>query len=260
MFLIRCRQGKVLKETTPGELSAMYNQLVNFTGKRSSDPNLALDEMNLFLDSLVKTWPNIFVSEVVGAYFLAVKERLTDNEGNTIKLFPIVDLRSCSELINAFARYFNNQFNQKLKSQTFWHEDTEPKRPTFEQLNERFEIQFDAAVNIYKTQGNYDVAGADLFLYDVLKRKGLVNLTDEQKEEYFDKAFVIVKAELFQEKKQSNSIGRMVDIAKMIDTLTPENMRVIHKARNLILNDILKLIQNDKINIDDVKNAKWNNS
>ncbi len=235
----------------------VYLKCIAYTGTSYDSREVQFRKATELLNMLLRNFPNKYANEIVGAYYLADKGKLFDDDGKQIKLFRMFDYRQCSDLINAFDKKFNDEFILLSRSQKFYYEPEEEKpKVTFEELDNSFRIQFVKAVDIFKEKGIYDLTGSTLFLYDILKRKGYCDLPIEEKENILETAKNIIKAELLKEKQSGHiSYGRRIELGAIIEAVTPKYVAVINKAREIILNMVLKDITEDKVN--DILNKQY---
>jgi hypothetical protein len=241
LFLLRCRQGKIIKECDLSDFSEMFNKICDFVGLRFYTENESTESCIKFSQLLKDFWPQKHIKEILGAYFLGIKGDLQDLENNTIKVFPMIDIRTCSDLVNAFDRYFKKQFEAEMKSQKFWYSEPEHKVPIKEKIEESFRNGLAQALEIVKSGQKYDVAGTDLFLFSELKQRGIILITDEEAEAEIQEALKVFKLKSNLERyDQRTTIGRKVDLKKMIESVLPGDVRVKNIARRKILNDYLE--------------------
>ena len=228
----------------------VYLKCIAYTGATYDSREVQFRKATELLNMLLRNFPNKYANEIVGAYYLADKGKLFDDEGKQIKLFRMFDYRQCSDLINAFDMNFNDEFVLLSRSQKFYYEPEEEKpKITFKELDDSFRTQFIKAVEIYKENGNYDLAGSTLFLYDILKRKGYCDFPIQEKEDILEAAKNSVKAQLLKEKQSGHiSYGRRIELGAIIEAITPKDVAVINKAREIILNLILENITEEKVN------------
>lgn len=240
IFLIKCRSGNIIANAGKEELSDMFNKIVAYTGKRYSSENEAGKDMLLFINMIRTTWPKKFVKEILGSYFLALKEKLENIDGDIIKLYPIIDIRSCSELLNSFDRHFKTSFESEIRSQKFFYEDEPQNKVTEEEINKSFINGLKQALEIVSNGLPYNVAGTDIFIYGELKKRGLINIAQDRQDEEIKSAMNVHKSNLNFEKYDPNtSLGRRQSITKLIESILPTEVAVINIAKRKILNDFL---------------------
>jgi len=219
----------------------VFNKICVFTGVKFLSAKDREDAAAELIEMLLKNYPEKYCNEVVGGYFLADKKRLFDENQKQIELFRLVDYRQCSDLIQAFDQYFKKQFEAEMKSQKFWYSEPEHKVPSKEEIEESFRNGLAQALEIVKSGQKYDVAGTDLFLFTELKQRGIILLTDEEAEAEIQEALKVFKLKSNLERyDQRTSIGRKVDLKKMVESVLPGDVRVRNIARRKILNDYLE--------------------
>jgi len=252
-FLLRCREGKKIKECDLSDFKEMFNKICDFIGVKFQNINEAAETSLKFSQLLKDFWPKKYMKEVLGSYFFAVKGQLLDLENNVIKVYPIIDIRSCSEFLNAFDRYFNKCFEQEMKSQKFWYLDTVDTKPTKEEIEQSFKKGLNQALEIVKSGQKYDIAGTDLFLYTELKERGIIILTDEEIETEINAAYKVYKSNLnFEKFDKKTQIGRKSELTKLIETALPTDIRVKNIARRKILNDYLQTWSLSDFTVNDI--------
>jgi hypothetical protein len=198
-------------------------------------------------------WPNKYKKEIIGSYFLGIKGNLHDLENNTIKVFPMIDIRTCSDLVNAFDRYFKKQFESEMKSQKFWYTEPEDTIPAKEEIEQSFKNGLAQALEIVKSGQKYDVAGTDLFLFAELKQRGIIVLTDEEAESEMQEALKVFKFNTNLERyDKKTTIGRKSDLAKLVESVLPTDVRVKNIARRKILNDYLQTWVLSEFTVNDI--------
>jgi len=240
-FLLRCREGKKIKDCDLSDFKEMFNKICDFIGVKFQNINEAAETSLKFSQLLKDFWPKKYMKEVLGSYFFAVKGQLLDLENNVIKVYPIIDIRSCSEFLNAFDRYFNKCFEQEMKSQKFWYLDPVDTKPTKEEINQSFINGLDQALAIVKSGQKYDIAGTDLFLFAELKFRGIIILTDEEAETEIQDALKVFKFNTNIERfDKKTSIGRKAELGKLVESVMRDDVRVKNIARRKILNDYLQ--------------------
>lgn len=241
LFLLRCRQGKKIIDCDVEDFSEIFNKICDFVGVKFYS-EIETNQTCLKFSQLLKDfWPNKFMKEVLGSYFLATKGLLFDLENNTIKVFPMVDIRTCSDFLNAFDRHFSKSFESEMKSQKFYFEREEDKRPTKEEIEKRFLRAFEKSLEIVKNGSDYNLAGTDLFIYSELKQRGIIELSEEEMEAEINAALKVYKSNLNIERiDPKTNHGRKHDLIRLIDSILPDDVRVINLAKRKILNDYLK--------------------
>ena len=237
----------------------VYLKCIAYTGASYESREVQFKKATELLNMLFRNFPNKYANEIVGAYYLADRGKLFEEDGKQIKLFRMLDYRQCSDLINAFDRNFNDEFILLSRSQKFYYEPKEDQvKVTFEELDSRFRERIKSAVEIYKEKGIYDLAGSTLFLYDILKRKGYCEFPIQEKEIVLDTAKNAIKAEMLKEKQfGAISFGRKVELGKLIESLTPENVSVINRAREILLNRILDSIAKKELDLEEILNKQY---
>jgi hypothetical protein len=241
-FLLRCRSGLKIKNLSIDQfVDSIFNKICVFTGVKFSSPKDREDSAAELIEMLLKNYPDKYSNEVVGGYFLADKKRLFDENEKQIELFRMVDYRQCSDLIQAFDRYFKKQFETEMKSQRFWYTETEDTMPAKEEIEESFKNGLAQALEIVKSGQKYNVAGTDLFLFAELKQREIIVLTDEEAESEMEEALKVFKFNTNLERyDKKTTIGRKSDLARLVESVLPTDVRVKNLARRKILNDYLQ--------------------
>jgi len=172
------------------------------------------------IEMLLKNYPEKYSNEIVGSYFLADKKRLVSEDNTPIELFRMVDYRQCSDLLQAFDRYFKKQFEPEMKSQKFWYLEPVDTRPTKEEIEQSFINGLTQALEIVNSGKKYDVAGTDLFLFSELKQRGIIILTDHEAEQEMQQAYKIFKHNTNLERfDPKTSIGKKADLKNLLKVL-----------------------------------------
>jgi hypothetical protein len=165
----------------------------------------------------------------------------------------MVDYRQCSDLLNAFDRYFNKQFESEMKSQKFWYSEPKDNRPTKEEIEQSFINGLTHALEIVKSGLKYEIAGTDLFLFSELKERGIIILTDEIAELEIQSALKVFKFNTNLERyDKKTSIGRKAELSKLVEIVLPDDVRVKNIARRKILNDYLQSWVLSEFTINDI--------
>ncbi len=212
-------------------------------GKKYDDRSLAISEAEEFVIMLAKNYPNIFLLEIKGAYFLADKKRLTDENGVPIKLYQQLSYRATSDLIHAFDVYFKESFRQELQNGTFWYDEEANKKKEIDQkqMYESFKRSLQIALDMVAEGREFSLPGSDIFIYDTLKDLGVINLSQEEKEFEINTAYNDLKAKWNAERVSGASIGRRMELGVMIESLIPEDIRVLNQAKRNFLGKQLKI-------------------
>ncbi len=222
-------------------VDSIFNKICVFTGVKFLSQKDREDSAAELIEMLLRNYPDKYLNEVVGSYFLADKKRLFDENERLIELFRMVDYRQCSDLLNAFDKYFKKQFESEMKSQKFYFEREEDKKPTKEDIQELFLRSFEKALEIVKNGNDYNLAGTDLFIYSELKERGIIELSQEEMKTEIDLALIVYKKNLIIEKADPKTkLLRKHDLARLIESILPDDVRVINLAKRKILNDYLK--------------------
>lgn len=241
LFLMRCRTGKLIRQCELADYVYIFNKIVDYVGAKFQSEKEATKMSVSFSELLKDFWPNKYMKEVIGAYFLAVKGHLLDTENNVIKVLPMIDIRTCSDFVQAFDRHFNKAFEVEMKSQRFWYTDPQDSTPSQEQIDQSLRNGLAQALEVVKNGQKYEVAGTDLFLFAELKQRGLIELTDEQVDTELQAALKVYKYQANLERYDKHtSLGRKADLAKMVENILPTDVRVKNIARRKILNDYLQ--------------------
>lgn len=211
--------------------------------KKYDDRNLAITEAEEFVIMLIKNYPNIFLLEIKGAYFLADKKRLPDENGVPIKLYQQLSYRATSDLIHSFDVYFKEAFKKELQNGTFWYdEEAEKKKEISEKEKyESFKRSLQVALDMVAEGREFSLPGSDIFIYDTLKDLGVINLSQEEKEAEINMAYNDLKSKWNAERVTGASIGRRMELGKMIEELMPEDIRVLNQAKRNFLGRQLKI-------------------
>lgn len=242
-FLIRCRDGVIVKEASKDELADLVNYITGISGKKYDNRESAITEAEDFVIMLIRNHPKVFLKEIKGAYFLADKKRLPDEDGVPIKLYQQLSYRATSDLIHAFDVYFKESFKKELQNGTFWYdEQLEVKKETDQkELYESFKRSLQVALDMVKDGREFSLPGSDIFIYDTLKDLGVINLSQEEKEFEINTAYNDLKAKWNAEKVSGASIGRRMELGVMIESLMPEDIRVLNQAKRNFLGKQLKI-------------------
>lgn len=74
--MLRCRQGKKIKECELSDFSDMFNKICNFVGVKFHSKQETNENAIKFSQLLKDFWAEKYIKEVLGSYFLAVKGEL----------------------------------------------------------------------------------------------------------------------------------------------------------------------------------------
>lgn len=182
----------------------MFNKICNFVGVKFHSEQETNENAIKFSQLLKDFWAEKYIKEVLGSYFLAVKGELSDMDNNTIKVFPMIDIRQCSELLNSFDNLFKKTFESDLKNQRFWYEEQKDTKPSEEEIYNSFLHCLKQALETIKNKKEYQVSGSDLFLYSELKNRQIINISAERNKIEIDLATKKFKSELLQQKTDPN--------------------------------------------------------
>lgn len=242
-FLIRCRSGVTIKEATKDQIADLINYISTICGKKYESKEQAIIEADEFGIMLLKNYPNIFLNEIKGCYYLADKKRLPDENGVPIKLYQQLSYRATSDLIHAFDLYFKESFKKELQNGTFWYdEDTEQKKEIDQsQMYESFKRSLQIALDMVKDGREFSLPGSDIFIYDTLKKLKVIDLSDEEKDYEIQFAYNELKAKWNAERVSGANIGRRMELGKLIEDLMPEDVRVLNQAKRNFLAKQLKI-------------------
>lgn len=242
-FLINCRSGPTVKDATKQEVADLVNYITTICGKKYTDKHIAIAEANEFGVMLLNNYPNTYLNEIIGAYFLADKKRLPDEDGVPIKLYQQLSYRATSDLIHAFDVYFKESFKKELQNGTFWYdEQLEVKKETDQkELYESFKRSLQVALDMVKDGREFSLPGSDIFIYDTLKDLGVISLSQEEKEFEINNAYNELKSKWNAERVSGASIGRRMELGVMIESLMPEDIRVLNQAKRNFLGKQLKI-------------------
>jgi len=241
-FLLKCRSGLKIREYSIEDfIDLVFNKICVYTGVKFLSPEDRKQSAAELIEMLLKNYPEKYSNEIVGSYFLADKKRLVSEDNTPIELFRMVDYRQCSDLLQAFDRYFKKQFEPEMKGQKFWYLEQVDTRPTKEEIEQSFMKGLNQALEIVKSGQKYDIAGTDLFLYAELKERGIIILTEEEIDTEINAAYKVYKSNLnFEKFDKKTQIGRKSELTKLIETALPTDIRVKNIARRKILNDYLQ--------------------
>lgn len=219
----------------------MWNHIVAYTSKKFTSQGEAKEEMNLFLKQLKATWPNKYVKEVTGSYYLTLNEKLTSNDNKVLKLFPMIDLRSASEMIISFDRYFQDKFVEETRNQTFYHEPINKTKVTQEEEFQAFKRNLAFAINYVKDGRHYNLAGLDTHLYNELHKLGKIDVFKHEWDRLSRQATKALQSRYRAESYTPNTtLGKAKGWQKLASELIPESVAVGIEVKNIILNKYLK--------------------
>jgi hypothetical protein len=220
----------------------LVNYITSISGKKYDNRNIAISEAEEFFIMLFKNHPKVFLKEIKGAYFLADKKRLPDEDGVPIKLYPQLSYRATSDLIHSFDLYFRESFKKELHNGTFWLTKTvEKKQIDDKEIYESFKRSLQKALDMVADSKEFSLPGSDIFIYDTLRDLGIINLSQEEKETEINLAYTELKSRWNAERVSGASIGRSMELGKMIEELLPEDVRVKNQAKRNFLGRQLKI-------------------
>ena len=253
ILLMLCRKGKKVKDCNSDDFVILYNKIAEFTGVKHSSANESLENSIIFSKLLKDVWPNKFIKEVAGSYYCALHGHLVDNENNVIKLFPMIDIRTCSELVRSFDVFFKKTFELELKNQRFWYEEQQDTKPSEEEIYKSFLHCLKQALETIKNKKEYQVSGSDLFLYSELKNRQIINISIERNKIEIDLATKKFKSELLQQKiDPSATLGKRAEFSHLLENILPNDLRIVNVAKRKILNDYLKEFVEQDLTIEEI--------
>lgn len=225
-------------------IDLLFNKLAKYTGvKYNSQEEREIAAADL-IEMLLKGFPEKFVNEIVGAYYLADQKKLFDpSTGEVMMVFRILDYRQCSDFIHKFDEYFKKSFEQELKSQRFFYDRELNVKKEIDQkkMYESFKRSLQIALDMVAEGREFSLPGSDIFIYDTLKDLGVINLSQEEKEFEINTAYNDLKVKWNAERVTGASIGRRMELGKMIEDLMPEDIRVLNQAKRNFLAKQLKI-------------------
>ncbi len=233
----------MIRDANKEQSADLVNYITTISGKKYDDRNLAISEAEEFAVMLAKNYPNIYLLEVKGSYYLADKKRLPDENGVPLKLYQQLSYRATSDLIHAFDTYFKEMFKKELHNGTFWHDPELDKKKEFDDkdLYESFKRSLQFALDMVKDGKEFNLPGSDIFIYDTLKDLGVINLSQEEKEYEINFAYNELKGKWNAERVSGATIGRRMELGKMIEDLMPKDIRVLNQAKRNFLAKQLKI-------------------
>lgn len=130
-----------------------------------------------------------------------------------------------------------------MKSQTFFYDkEAEKKKEISEKEKyESFKRSLQVALDMVAEGREFSLPGSDIFIYDTLKELGIINLSQEEKEAEINIAYNDLKSKWNAERVTGASIGRRMELGKMIEELMPEDIRVLNQAKRNFLGRQLKI-------------------
>jgi len=219
---------------------------VPYTGAKFKSVEDRQEQAAELIIMLKRSYPDKFVNEIVGGYYLADKKKLLNEDGTTLEMFRMVDYRQASDITQGFNRYFAKAFEHKARNQQMFEEDNEPEPETTEQINERYEAELPNAVEIVKSGKRYDKAGIDIGLYNYLVSVGKINLENLNWNQELKMAENQYRGLLQKERLGACNFGRSITITNLLQTIQPKDIAVVNRAKSNVLNNYLKSISENK--------------
>jgi len=209
-----------------GAISAAVDKAIFYLGLKTEDSDRDLIKLNVIAD-VKRHFPLLTVDELA----IAIDNGVHGKYGNVVGLSP----KDVYNWINAYSISNERRENQERLQK----EQTEVKEPTDEEKEKLYFENLINAFEIFKEKGTFSDFGNAVYNY--LDKKGKINFTVEQKEDFMRMALINLKNEF----NPLQHVGNMIKANEFKLILNeiieqPKNLRVVSEAKRCALNHLFK--------------------
>ena len=210
------------------------------TGVKFKSQEEANTEAEFFFKALSSRMGDCFLREVRAAYYYAFEGHLVNSKGEKIELYRLVDFKQAKELVGAFREFFKQSFSDHFKNQTFYLKSKDEVIISEDELNERLVLAIDTAISDFKKNGKYDRYGVDKFIFDRLTILGKNPISEARFSQFIKEGEGIVKNEARTQLRGENSIGKIMNLKKILNGDVPIEKQASNRAKALAVNELIK--------------------
>lgn len=244
--LIQAEMSKRLALLSQNEKRVIFNKIVIYTGVKFSSVDEAAVSMEMVFSPMMEVHPKCTGNEILMSYFLASKGTIE------FEIFREISFPQMNSLYKLYKKFEIKQFETEMKNQTLFLEEETKK--DFD-IEEEFLKQFKITIDHFNTHGEYPFHLPCVFLYDCLRDRGIIEMTEERKVFFKEKARAFLKNEAANNMLKASSIGERNNIKSLINSLIEdENVKIVNQAKYFVLHDYLKNWQEMELSIEEILN------
>jgi len=181
-----------LKSANDAQLQELDNILLAITGAQFDSNDAVIMNYLKYIPLLVDVFGEYTIDEIIIAYKLAKAGKLCNHKNEQFVLYRELNFASASDVLLAFAEYKKQELGKWIQNQQLFEEEENMIDEQEKQNIERDGLRNILADSWTLSQQN-KLSDAGFFLYDNLKSRSLIDLSNAEKTSIQKEAFKRVK-------------------------------------------------------------------
>jgi hypothetical protein len=181
-----------LKSASDAQLQELDNILLSITGAQFDSNDAVIMNYLKYIPLLVDVFGEYTIDEIIIAYKLAKAGKLSNHKNEQFILYRELNFASASDVLLAFAEYKKQELGKWIQNQQLFEKEENMIDEQEKQNIERDGLRNILADSWILSQQN-KLSDAGFFLYDNLKSKSLIDLSNAEKTSIQKEAFKRVK-------------------------------------------------------------------
>lgn len=181
-----------MKSANDAQLQELDNILLAITGAQFDSNDAVIMNYLKYIPLLVDVFGEYTIDEIIIAYKLAKAGKLCNHKNEQFVLYRELNFASASDVLLAFAEYKKQELGKWIQNQQLFEEEENMIDEQEKQNIERDGLRNILADSWTLSQQN-KLSDAGFFLYDNLKSRSLIDLSNAEKTSIQKEAFKRVK-------------------------------------------------------------------
>ncbi len=181
-----------MKSASDAQLQELDNILLSITGAQFDSNDAVIMNYLKYIPLLVDVFGEYTIDEIIIAYKLAKAGKLSNHKNEQFILYRELNFASASDVLLAFAEYKKQELGKWIQNQQLFEKEENMIDEQEKQNIERDGLRNILADSWILSQQN-KLSDAGFFLYDNLKSKSLIDLSNAEKTSIQKEAFKRVK-------------------------------------------------------------------
>ena len=239
-----------MKNATDTELEVLDNVLLSITGQQFRTNEEVIMNYMKYMPLLVECYGNYTIKEIELAFKLARKGDLMNEKNERLKLYRELNFASACDVLLAYEEYKKDKLGSFIQNQTLYLQPTNETPKIDAQI--KAVIEFLTVSWEITSKNEFDtLRGA--FLYDYFKDLGLVDLSDEEKEEIWNLAFEIIENQKKEEMSLTTDYSLFKQLEKELSKISKKDSEVVIMSKRIAFGYQIRNWQMQDYTIDNIQ-------